>query len=162
MEKTVLRESEIMLSACGVTEEGIPKCQTMLTLSIIDSEKELEEMEDKFDELLISTACLSLERSVCFTTATLTFQSADEEELRHAKSMLRGFQNFLKNNPLSDRKFSYVGLTIKPDEFQGEYWITMANGAWSVTSSEMDGKLDSIRFIFANDFVRTDRYVEEE
>lgn len=156
----MLKEKDVLLAACGVDENGCPKNMTLLGLSIIDTTKQLEEMEDKFDDLTLHSACMSIDKGACFTSVTLTFPSAKEEECIMVKKMLVGFDKFLKNNPLPEHKISNVSLTIKPDGYDN-VWISMGNGAWAITSSTEEGELDSIRFIFMNDFVRADQFVEE-
>ena len=156
----MLKEKDVLLAACGVDENGHPKNTTLLSLSILDMSKETDAMEDKFDDIALHSACISIDKGACFTSVTLTFPSAKEEECVMVKKMLMGFDKFLRNNPLPEHKISNVSLTIRPDVYDN-VWISMGNGAWAITSSAEEGELDSIRFIFMNDFVRADQFVEE-
>ncbi len=147
-EEMKLTERDILISACGEDEDGHSKSVVSVKMSEINSKTGEEKV---IDELVLKTPIVNIFRSIKYTMIDLTYMWPSDFEFVNLFGRLQEFSKTDALNPDMDVMQTIV-VTVSPKEYIGEFYLTGLHGAWSMQPSKSGAKIDTVRFIFDNEF----------
>lgn len=147
----MLNEKEVMLSACGISEEGESKAYIKVTNAILDVTKNKQEV---VDDIILDGPVVNIFRNFKFTMVDLTFSSGTDYEFINLSDTLKELSKPEKSLGEDEDLIPALIVTVAPKELDYEYYLTGVHASWCLTVSDtgMD-TVDTVRFIFTNDMI---------
>ena len=143
-----MRERDLLIAACGVTEDGRPKAQIQIITRFVDINNS-EELN--IDMIQLYGPVVNIFRTMEHASVDIQFDSSSDPDFVQSIKMLQDFckpENSLDNQ--SDT-IPVVLVNIIPLSYEGEYYSTGMHGSWVVMPSQPNRLADTIRFIFKNE-----------
>ena len=153
----LLPEKEVLLACCGEDEYGDAKAIINIKMSDVNL---VENTEQVLDEIIMDNPIVNVFRSLLNTTVDFTFANPQDYEFINLVGRLNSFMK-AEMEPAEDNTLRALFVTITPKEDLVDYFSTGMYGTWFLQPSKVGGAVDTIRFIFSNEFFKTFRIEEE-
>ena len=158
----LINEIDVFKACCGEDEEGNPKSIIAIEAKVMFDTNGEEIREEALWEKSIFSAVVNLQRAARFTTVDLTFDSPLNVEFLNLVGLLQDFSK--PSNSINNESVPCIFVTVMPNEFEGDYYLTGMGAAWCLMPSKPNSLADTVRFIFDNDLFSTyfSEFDEEE
>lgn len=144
----MLSEREIFIRACGRTADGFAKS----AIKIDDADINVNTHEENIlNELMLDNPVVNIFRNAKMTMLDLTFDNPEDYEFHHLIGFLQNATSLDRTMDTVSDTVPSVIITICPKELEFEYYITGLHAIWCLQPSQIDGPIDTVRFIFTND-----------
>lgn len=146
-----LTEHDVFKNTCGEDEKGNAKAVTVIKLSdfYIKDEKEIV-----LDEIVLNNPIINIFKTPVQVMVDLTFINSSDYEFINAVARMQDFIKMENRNP-SPEVLSTIVLTLLPKEYLGNIYLTGIHGTFCIIPSKPDVPVDTIRFIYNNEYFHT-------
>ena len=144
----MITELDILTAACGADEGGYGKAVVLFENKIMNFETKQQKI---FEDMTLNTPVLNIFRDMRHTMVDVMFENASDYDLIQLFNMLKRFTDIKNMKDLTELEVPSIQLTIIPNEYEGQFFITAFHGSWVLTSSQANRLPNTIRFIFDND-----------
>ena len=142
-----MRELEVMRACCGEDEEGFSRAAVSVKLMMLKEDETAEEI----DEIVLDNPIVNIYRDPRRTLIDLTFPNVKDFEITNLAVRLQSFMG--EKMTMQRDAVPSIMMTLAPKELFGQYFISAIHGMWFLMPSAVGGVIDTVRFIFENDFV---------
>ncbi len=146
-EKGMMQELEVLRACCGEDDEGFSRAGVAVKLMMLKADEGAEEI----DEAVLDNPIINIYRDSRMTLIDLTFLNVTDFEFTNLVVRL---QTFLGDKvSMKEDAVPSIMMTLAPKEHLGRCYITGIHGMWFLMPSAVGGAVDTVRFLFENDYV---------
>lgn len=156
-EYSEVSEKEVFEAICGEDDLGQPKATASVKLSDFNIANETEQV---YNEMVIDNAIVNVFKTPALTMVDLTFYSENDSRLAELSKMLTDFSKQSMSSS-DENVLSTIVLTVVPNKDASVY-VSGIHGTFCFMPSAIGAAVDTLRFIFQNDYIYAFEIVDDE
>ena len=145
-----MTEKDVLMAASGTDVEGTTKSLVVVETKNVDVSTEFE---TTLKELQLDNPVVKIYRGFATSLVDLVFDDSSDYDYVHLFNMLKEFSSL--ENSVSEDVVPTLAVTVIPKEYGGDYFLAGLHPSWCAMPDEPGGDVNTIRFIFDNEFLHT-------
>ncbi len=145
-----MTEKDIFNASCGAMEDGTSRALVMVETKEFIVTNETEKILTEFS---CDNPVVNIHRGFAQTIIDLTFEDSEDYDFVHIFKALKEFTN--PNNSVGElaKSIPTIQVTVIPKGLMGDYFVSGLHASWCAMPSEAGGDINTIRFIFQNEYL---------